>query len=116
MRVVVLALMAISMSGCGEDSVMGKLGIGSLGGLGEEGKMQEVVRASLKDPDSAKFGKMTRVTDKRACLTVNAKNALGGYTGDQQAYLLKSEDQWEVIYIEDKLSHTDCIEIMSKKD
>ncbi len=96
------------MSGC-SDNLMSKEKV-------EEGKMQAAVLASLKDPDSAKFGKMTRIKDKGACLTVNAKNALGGYTGDQQAYLMKTESKWEVFQIEGGLGHQGCIEIMSSSD
>lgn len=107
MKFAVIALMALSMSGCGDKSV-------SPAQVTEEDKMQAAVRASLKDPDSAKFGKMTQVNERKACLTVNAKNALGGYTGDQQAYLMKSESKWEVFQIEGGLGHEGCIEIMSK--
>lgn len=43
------------------------------------------VRSSLKDPDSAKFGRAVAGRDKdgivRVCLHVNAKNSYGGYTG-----------------------------------
>lgn len=102
MKVVVIALLGISLSGCG------------FGQFAEEGKIQEAVRVSLKDPDSAKFGKLTQVNKSRACLTVNAKNALGGYTGDQVAYLAKSENKWVVLQIEGDLGHEECIDIMSK--
>ena len=108
MKFEVIAIMALSMIGCG-DNLISKEKV-------EEGKMQEAVLSSLKDPDSAKFGKMTRVKDKGACLTVNAKNALGGYTGDQQAYLMKTENKWEVFQIEGGLGHEGCIEIMSSAD
>jgi len=70
---------------------------------------------SLKDPDSAKFGKFTQVTQTTACLTVNARNAFGGYTGDQQAFLLKAENEWHVVAIEKDLGHSQCIEVMSKQ-
>jgi hypothetical protein len=45
-----------------------------------ESSAQNAVRKSLKDPDSAKFGKFSKATDDKACLNVNAKNSMGGYT------------------------------------
>lgn len=43
-------------------------------------------RSSLKDPDSARFGKMVAGKDSKGeisvCLMVNAKNSYGGYTGE----------------------------------
>jgi hypothetical protein len=66
-------------------------------------KAKEAVVASLKDPDSAKFGPaITRKTIISSsfldmgqhrdivCGTVNAKNSYGGYTGQSQyAYMVK---------------------------
>jgi hypothetical protein len=46
---------------------------------------------TLKDPDSAKFGKEA-VFQWRACGVVNAKNSYGGYTGDE-TYWLKSSNR-----------------------
>ena len=102
MKFAVIALMMISTSGCGPNQ------------FNEEGKMQAAVLASLKDPDSAKFGKMTKVNESHACLTVNAKNAMGGYTGDQQAYLTEYKNKWEVLQINDDVGHEGCIQVMSK--
>jgi hypothetical protein len=57
----------------------------------------------LKDPDSAKFGEFKIVdgTDgKYACQVVNAKNSMGGYTGDQIATLTKNDKgEWGVLDI-----------------
>ena len=97
MKFAVIVLMVLSMSGCGENS-----------------KIQEAVLVSLKDPDSAKFGKLTLLNEKRACMTVNAKNTLGGYTGDQEAYLQKFQNKWEVIMFDSSLGHEQCIKIQSK--
>jgi hypothetical protein len=52
-------------------------------------QQQQIIRAEtmkrLKDPESARFGKMSASQDKDGSLTVcgfvNAKNAFGGYTG-----------------------------------
>jgi hypothetical protein len=51
--------------------------------------MQQMVKRgvteSLKDPESARFGKMVAVKDSKGVITVcgmvNAKNSLGGYVG-----------------------------------
>jgi hypothetical protein len=75
---------------------------------GEKSKAEAVVRQSLRDPDSAKFGEFyyNRKT-KKACLTTNAKNGLGGYTGDSQVRLEKTGDGWE--YLADiEESHAEC--------
>jgi hypothetical protein len=48
---------------------------------------QQAVREIMKDPDSARFGEMTYKDNNNICLTVNGKNSMGGYTGDQEAYI-----------------------------
>lgn len=56
---------------------------------------EDAVLANLKDPDSAKFGDFYYNSEtKKGCLTVNSKNSLGGYTGDQQAYVENTDDGW----------------------
>lgn len=61
---------------------------------------EEAVRANLKDPDSAKFGDFYyNDKTKKGCLTVNARNSMGGYTGDQQAYVKHTDDGWEAIAV-----------------
>lgn len=56
---------------------------------------EDAVRAALKDPDSAKFGDFyyNKKTGK-ACLSTNAKNAMGGYTGESQVHLSKTDGEW----------------------
>jgi hypothetical protein len=80
---------------------------------GAESDAKKSVLAVLKDPDSAKFGQFTNIHDKAACLTVNAKNSMGGYTGDKQASLMKFSEKWKLLDI-DKLSHEQCVKIMTK--
>lgn len=41
----------------------------------------ELVKAQLKDPDSAKFKGIKPMGEKGFCGWVNAKNGYGGYTG-----------------------------------
>lgn len=106
MKVLTLALIAISIVGCDNKP----FGIGQ---PTEEEKLQAVVRVSLKDPDSAKFGQVTVVKESNACVAVNAKNSLGGYTGEQQAFLVKTNGLWQVISI-DQMAHERCIEVMSQ--
>ena len=49
--------------------------------------VQDGVRASMKDPDSAKFGPMAAVVDTDGAVTVcgfvNGRNSFGGYVGMQ---------------------------------
>ncbi len=67
---------------------------------GMKGGAETAVRESLKDPDSAKFGAFDYDDKtKRGCLTVNARNSMGGYTGDQQASVERTDSGWEVISI-----------------
>ena len=82
---------------------------------GDEATAKKAVLGSLKDPESARFGKFSLAGKQGACFTVNAKNSMGGYTGDQQAYLVREgEKAWVVIDIDKDLSHEKCIEILSK--
>ena len=68
-----------------------------LSACSERSGAEKAVREALKDPDSARFGEFYYNADtKKACLTVNAKNSMGGYTGDQQAEMTKGEDGWSV--------------------
>ncbi|EQB17813.1 hypothetical protein [Novosphingobium lindaniclasticum] len=63
---------------------------------------EDAVRESLKDPDSAKFGDFSfNEKTQKGCLTVNAKNEMGGYTGDQQAHVMKTEEGWVTVAIAD---------------
>ncbi len=71
------------------------------------------VLKGLKDPDSAKFGEFTRVSEDSACLGINARNSYGGYTGEQQALLFKLEGKWEIIKTE-KIDHGFCVDMMGK--
>lgn len=62
---------------------------------------EEAVRQNLKDPDSAKFGEFYyNEKTGRACLAVNAKNAMGGYTGERHALLVTDGDEWAVASME----------------
>ena len=79
----------------------------------EEAKIREAVRKSMKDPASALFGRVTVVTPDRACQTVNGRNSMGGYSGNQQALVVKLEGQWFPIGIHD-ISHARCMEIVQK--
>lgn len=62
---------------------------------------EDAVRERLKDPESAKFSEFSYNEEtKKGCLTVNAKNSMGGYTGEQQAYLKMVDGQWFVSSID----------------
>jgi hypothetical protein len=93
----------------------------------DKGRAIEETRRNLKDPDSAKFGEVAIVDNsqkdgngyamKTACVTVNAKNAYGGYTGDQQAMVLLHGDQSDYLGTDD-LTLDQCVQVakaMGKK-
>lgn len=66
---------------------------------GVQRSAEAAVTDRLKDPESARFGEFYyNAKLKRACLTVNAKNSMGGYTGDKQVALERTDDGWEWIY------------------
>lgn len=58
--------------------------------------IEDAVRESLVDPDSAKFGEIVEYTEKeggeRACVMVNAKNRMGGYTGESIVMAMKDKE------------------------
>jgi translation initiation factor 2 gamma subunit (eIF-2gamma) len=66
---------------------------------GDEAQAKKVVLANLKDSDSAKFGAFTRLNENNVCIVVNAKNSLGGYAGNEIAFVRKVDDNWELIGI-----------------
>lgn len=77
--------------------------VASLGGCGQRSGAEEAVRNALKDPDSARFGEFYHNSQtNKGCLSVNAKNSLGGFTGYQQAHLEKSQGGWAVSDISDE--------------
>lgn len=76
---------------------------------------QAAVLERLVDPDSAKFGDFYYNSGtKKGCLTVNSKNSLGGYTGNEQAYVERRDDKWVVIGIAD-ISPESCKQIHAEQ-
>lgn len=85
----------------------------------DEQDVRKAVLASLKDPESAKFGSFARVKDK-ACINVNARNAFGGYTGDRAVLLAKSGGNWLVLSGDDMIdrlvpSYTACLVFINRE-
>ncbi|MEM7072511.1 MAG: hypothetical protein AAF418_02985 [Pseudomonadota bacterium] len=64
----------------------------------EREKIEEHIRYSLRDPDSAKFGHIfsfiTEDGSTRICAYVNARNAYGGYTGYQVFWQAPGDKGW----------------------
>ena len=77
-------------------------------GCSEKHDAEEAVKLQLKDPDSAKFGNFTKVNEVGGCLTVNSRNSMGGYVGDQQAIVFKEKNIWTVMDIQ-PISQGECI-------
>lgn len=73
--------------------------------------ISKAIAERLKDPESARFGKIVLLGNQRfACAEVNAKNAFGGYTGTQVAGLMRSpRNTWDVGSIE-KISIAECLQ------
>lgn len=85
-----------------------------------ESDAKKAVLSRLNDPDSAKFGQFTLVNEHGACLGVNARNKMGGYTGEQQAILMRGDkdrgnEEWQVTDFT-KLSHENCVTAISQVD
>ena len=90
---------------------------------GDEASIKKEIKNNLKDPDSAKFGEFTiKGTGHKnpqgqellmACVTVNAKNSMGGYTGNQEASLIKNGDKWEFSTFSE-ISHAQCLSISDR--
>lgn len=75
-----------------------------------DNSIKKAVRAKLKDPDSAKFNDET-VVRTRACISVNAKNSYGGYTGATIAHLKNlGSDNWYVETLEGESCYTHVLE------
>lgn len=59
------------------------------------------ILAQLKDPDSAKFGDIVIAKSDKGtlvgCRPVNAKNSMGGYTGEKQVAMVEKDGHWEVV-------------------
>lgn len=76
-----------------------------------ERDIQNVVRESLIDPGSAQFGEIVMSTRQRyACVGVNARNRLGGYTGMKQvmvARLTDGEPTWASLGDASEVAHRD---------
>jgi hypothetical protein len=68
---------------------------------------EDAVRASLRDPDSARFGNVWFIERSGAvCGGINAKNAYGGYTGENR-FVVK--DGAVVIDSVDENEHGDLV-------
>lgn len=78
-----------------------------LSGCSQQSAVEEVVQNHLKDPASAIF-KDYVVSDgnQYACISWNAKNGFGGYTGWEVAFLKKVDGAWTV----DTMKHSPCSE------
>lgn len=102
MKVRIGIALAIALAGCGQQQ-----------GVKDAQDIQEAVRNSLKDPSSAKFGKLTLVGNDYACQSVNAKNSFGGYTGDQQAVVVLMNGRWHSLAIKN-VSHEACLAVVDQ--
>jgi hypothetical protein len=85
----------------------------SLAGCSDRSGAEKAVREIMKDPGSAKFGEFYfNKKNKKGCMTVNGKNSMGGYTGNQQAYVQQTKNGWEALGIRDADPQT-CREVFA---
>jgi len=83
-----IMILALTLSGCEND----------------KNEVIKVVDNLLIDPDSAKYKDFISNKDNTlSCITVNAKNRLGGYTGYTIVELKKFDKKWEVITMDGSL-------------
>ncbi|KQT42519.1 MULTISPECIES: hypothetical protein [unclassified Methylophilus] len=80
-----------------------------LSGCSQKSAVEEVVQNHLKDPTSAIFKDYVASDGNQyACISWNAKNSFGGYTGWDVAFLKKENGVWIV----ESMKHAPC----SKED
>lgn len=76
------------------------VGLSAFAQGGQLGQIQLAVKKTLFDPDSAKWGtSFVSKNGKRACINVNAKNKLGGYTGEKAVFLINGDSNVKWIAI-----------------
>lgn len=81
-----LSVILVVLTGCGDSDV---------------GRIEAAVKARLVDPDSVKFGSVTfSPKGESACIEYNAKNRMGGYSGQTIASLIYGADGWKVEQME----------------
>jgi len=84
---------------------------------GDDEETKQAVLKILKDPDSAKFGQLTKVSAKKyemACLSVKVRNSNDNYEENKQALLGRVKGKkWEAKYLSDA-SHEQCVELVRK--
>jgi len=85
----------------------------ALVGCGAESELKSLTKERLKDPESARFGKIT-VLENVACVTISAKNGFGGYGNTTQFAFEKEKGNWKFFY-DMELHHDDCVRIMSRR-
>ncbi len=79
----------------------------------EKNKVISAAKDGLYDPYSAKIGKITVLSNQYGCVTVNAKNRFGGYTGNKQIVVAKIEGEWLAATSIDS-PHVVCIALLHK--
>lgn len=90
--------------------------------------LKNAIRINLKDPQSAVFGDIsigkkfngydsktqTTVEGRMACVSVNAKNSFGGYSGEQHFLLVNEAGKpWRVF--SEYTTHSECVATQLKE-
>lgn len=83
---------------------------------GNRSSIEDAVKSSIVDPDSAKFGELVEFEPpyggNAACIVVNTRDLNGEYTGNRINVLLKigsnSGEVWKRIFIGEPAQGSDC--------
>lgn len=77
-------------------------------------QIKKAVVRSFFDPEAARFGQVTVLSNELACVSVNGKNRFGGYVGESPTVASKIEGQWVSIGGNEtkRLSHEACVELI----
>jgi hypothetical protein len=119
MKKTTLAIITIAtlISGCGDPAAERAAADAKKAAVEAERSLSEIkqaVLASLKDPESAKFGQFTQVGDNQACIEVNARNSYGGYSGTTPFLVRKIDGEWNIHPLL-KLSYKTCLAMMKAR-
>jgi hypothetical protein len=87
---ITLAVAALTLAACGTATATPE------NYTPEEIAMKAVV-ARLKDPESARFGRLTVNSSGVVCGSVNARNSMGGYTGEMAFWYVPATGETYVI-------------------
>lgn len=79
----------------------------------ERTQISRAVQGGMLDPQSAMFGEIYVIPNRKACAAVNGKNRMGGYAGFQSSMLANVGGNWQTLMTLD-ISMLECISVILK--